>query len=166
MQIKTVDDLLTVLGPRYTSWPRDIAIISGLLVGVEISKDALQQDIYKRILLKMGEISYGHLFHNSATMSKGFSWCSTSLFDLALAGSNSSKLHVTRSGDVIGRWRVLSLGNIPRERYIWKERNGLINAAIRLAIVRKDKHELLIEPEVELVKRALLVTHTTKEKPK
>ncbi len=30
--ITNLDDLLTVLGPRHTSWPKDMAIISGLLV--------------------------------------------------------------------------------------------------------------------------------------
>ena len=53
-EIKEIDDLLTVLGPRYTSWPKDIAVISGLLVGVEIvpeeaERDVWQQNIYKAI---------------------------------------------------------------------------------------------------------------------
>lgn len=30
-KVKTVNDLLTALGPRYTSWARDKAIIAGLL---------------------------------------------------------------------------------------------------------------------------------------
>jgi hypothetical protein len=72
-EITGINELLTVLGPRNTSWPRDIAIISGLLVGIEIPLNASQQDIYQRVLRKMAKVSHGHLFHNSATMSKGFS---------------------------------------------------------------------------------------------
>jgi hypothetical protein len=44
--IREVNELLTILGPRHTSWPRDIAIISGLLVGVKIAFGASQQGIY------------------------------------------------------------------------------------------------------------------------
>jgi len=65
--ITTLNDLLTVLKPRYTSWPKDVCIISGLLVNVDLSSDAQreiwQQDVYKRILKKIGKISSGHLFH-------------------------------------------------------------------------------------------------------
>jgi hypothetical protein len=51
-KITEINELLAVLGPRHTSWPRDIAIISGLLVGVEIPANASQQDIYQRTLRK------------------------------------------------------------------------------------------------------------------
>jgi hypothetical protein len=75
--ITTLNSLLTVLGSRYTSWPKDRAIISGLLADVELpnnsQKDIWQQDIYKGILMKIHKVSLGHLFYNSATMPK-VSW--------------------------------------------------------------------------------------------
>ncbi|KAJ5474418.1 hypothetical protein N7475_003984 [Penicillium sp. IBT 31633x] len=66
--IKTLNHLLTVLGQRHTSWPKDIATISALLVGV-VPKER-QQDTYKSILREFGYLAPGHLFHNSTTMSK------------------------------------------------------------------------------------------------
>ena len=81
-KLTSLNDLLTALGPRHTSWPKDLATISALLVGVV--PDELQQNTYKNILQKIGRLSPGHLFHNAATMSAGFSWCPTSLFNMPL----------------------------------------------------------------------------------
>jgi hypothetical protein len=95
--LATLNDLLTVLGSRYTSWPKDIASISALLVG--IIPNERQQDTYKRILTKFGRLSPGHLFHNSITMSKGFSWCPAKLFDIPLDSSDPC-LTISKGGDV------------------------------------------------------------------
>jgi hypothetical protein len=155
-KITEINELLTALGPRHTSWPRDIAIISGLLVGVEIPPNASQQDIYQRILRKMAKVSHGHLFHNSATMSKGFSWCSTSLLDMPLVLSTTT-LRIEENGDIVGTWKVFNLDSIPKDKYIWKDTHLLIEATLHLALKQKDKHVLLVEPEVGLIARALLV---------
>jgi hypothetical protein len=88
--ITTVDNLLTVLGSRYTSWTRDMATISGLLVGVEMKEAEPQQDTSQRILEKIGWVCHGHLFHNLPTISKGFSWCPIILLDMPLASSEAT----------------------------------------------------------------------------
>jgi len=48
--VQTINDLLIILGSRQTSWSRDMAIISVLLVEVDIEGIELQQDIYQAIL--------------------------------------------------------------------------------------------------------------------
>jgi ankyrin repeat protein len=166
--ITEINELLTVLGPRYTSWPRDIAIISGLLVGVEIPLHASQQDIYQRILKKIGKVSHEHLFHNSATMFKGFSWCPTSLLSMPLPPPTTSRLgmppappttplRIKENGDVVGTWKVFDLDSIPDEKYVWKFTHPLIEAKLQSALLHKDRHMLLVEPEDKPITRAVLV---------
>ncbi|KAI1735999.1 hypothetical protein F4680DRAFT_452451 [Xylaria scruposa] len=50
-QFSDMEDLFAALGPRYTSWTKDRAIIAGLLAGVQISHTA--RDIYQNILKKL-----------------------------------------------------------------------------------------------------------------
>lgn len=168
-RIKELDDLLTVLVPRHTSWPRDVAIISGLLVGVDISSEASQQKIYQNILNKIGKVSHGHLFHNTATMSNGYCWCSTSLLTLPLASTNSSQvksveahLCVEKEGDIVGLWRVFELGDLQESIFIWKGTHRFLAATLRLALKDKKNHLLLIEPKPGPIRRAILVKVMTK----
>ncbi|OBT40870.1 hypothetical protein VE00_09521 [Pseudogymnoascus sp. WSF 3629] len=155
-RITNVNDLLTVLGPCHTSWPRDTAIISGLLVGVEIGLGSTQQDIYQKILTQIAKVSHGNLFYNSATMSKCFSWCSANLLDLSLASSESA-LRVEKNGEIVGTWSLVELDRIPDKNYIWTDTHPLIRAKLLLARMDKDNHMLLVEPGVSAVTRALVV---------
>ena len=155
--IDTIDDLLTVLGSRHTSWLKDMAIISGLLVGCEIKETDSQQDIYQRILLEHCEnVCHGHLFHNLPTISKGFSWCPISLLDMPLASSKTT-LSIGQKGEVVGEWKVFPLKSIKKKKYIWKDTHPLIEAKLRSSLKQKDHHRFLVEPEDKSIKRALLV---------
>ncbi|KAF7169987.1 hypothetical protein CNMCM5623_002503 [Aspergillus felis] len=164
-RISAVDDLLTVLGSRYTSWPRDIATIAGLLVGVDIPHDTTQQDIYQRILKRVGKVSPEHLFHNSATMSKGgFTWCPTSLVDLA-PSSGLTTLRVTEDGAVVGQWRVLGRPDwISSERYNWKGTHPLAEVRLQAALQQPETHCLLAEVDCGVISRAVLVEVVNKTK--
>lgn len=158
--ITTLDGLLTVLGSRYTSWPKDRAIISGLLVDPEVvpkvpGRDIWQQDIYKNVLRKFGKISPGHLFHSSATLSS-VSWCPTSLFNMPTSQSDAS-LRVTEELDVVGKWRVVSPQSIPEERYIWNNTHPLLKARLKLHLQSPEACALLVECDKSPVDRALLV---------
>lgn len=168
-RVKELDDLLTVLVPRHTSWPRDVAIISGLLVGVDISSEASQQKIYQNILNKIGKLSHGHLFHNTAKMSNDYCWCSTSLLTLPLASKNSSqvksveaRLCVEKEGDIVGLWTVFELGDFQESIFIWKGTHRFLAATLRLALKDKKNYLLLIEPEPGPIRRAILVKVMTK----
>lgn len=165
-EIKEIDDLLTVLGSRYTSWPKDIAIISGLLVGVEVAPkesntDIWQQDIYKSILRKIGRVSHRHLFHNSATMSKGFIWCPTSLFNMPIANCEPS-LKISENGDLIGIWQIAEVDKTFTEQCYWENTHPLIRARLSHTINAHQKCTLLVESDTELVDRALLVKPSRK----
>ncbi|KAJ5249519.1 hypothetical protein N7524_011835 [Penicillium chrysogenum] len=151
----TLNDLLTVLSSRYTSWPKDIAIISALLVG--IIPNERQQDTYKSILTKFGRLSPGHLFHNSITMSKGFSWCPAKLFDMPLDSSDPS-LTISEGGDVQGKWRIIPVGAELEKNCWWDSTHSLIRRQLKYALTRnrQDCH-LLAECGTVPVGRALLV---------
>jgi hypothetical protein len=152
-RIMVLDDLLIVLGPRHTSWPKDMAIISGLLVGVTPTE--LQQDIYKSILRGIGWLSPKHLFHNAATMSK-VSWCPTNLLNMPIANSNCS-LRIAKDWDLIGPWKVIPVNKHLEKKCVWSGTHALMKARAQRALTHPDKCVLLAEPGVELVDKALLV---------
>lgn len=166
-EISGIEDLLRTLCPRYTSWPTDRAIIAGLLTGIDTlqsdnRKETFQRDIFQRILLKIGKISHGHLFHTSATMSDGFSWFPTNLFQLPQS-STPPELSINDSGEVIGMWKVVSPHCVRLQDCVWGVSHQLIEASLHHALVEsRERHVLLVVPsegnvtETD-VKRALLV---------
>lgn len=164
--IMGIEDLIRTLGPRYTSWPSDRAIIAGLLAGIDTlqssSGETFQRDIYQRLLLKIGTISHGHLFHTSATMSDGFSWFPTNLFQLPHSAIHP-ELTINNSGEVTGTWKVISPHCVQLQDCVWDVSHPLIEARVRHVLVEnRDKHVLLVVPaegniEDTNVRRALLV---------
>jgi hypothetical protein len=164
-RISRVEDLLITLGPRYTSWLKDRAAIAGLLARISIPdlhKDTFQRDIYQSILKSIGKISHDHLFHKFDTMSRGFSWCATSLFQLPKA-SIPPKLRIGEDGEVVGPWKLLSISNIDSANCVWGGSHALIEAKILHALVNeKDRHLVLIIPpetgsDAEDIEKGLLV---------
>ncbi|KAI0002611.1 hypothetical protein F4779DRAFT_129392 [Xylariaceae sp. FL0662B] len=83
--IRNVTDLMAVLKPRSTSWPRDRMVIAGLLAGLDdfdYSRD--QDDITKAIIDKLFKINPSSLHHGQVTVAEsgGWSWCPPSLYDM------------------------------------------------------------------------------------
>ncbi|KAJ5729092.1 uncharacterized protein N7483_003600 [Penicillium malachiteum] len=103
--ITTLNDLLTVLSSRYTSWPKDVAVISAWLVGVPVQER--QQEIFKSIVRKLGRIAPGHLFHSAITMSTTFTWCPAKFSGLPLDPAEPL-LTICENGHVQGWWRYPS----------------------------------------------------------
>jgi hypothetical protein len=159
-EITTLNGLLTVLGPRYTSWSKDRTIISGLLVDIDLSnnskKDIWQQDIYKSILRKIGMISPGHLFRNAATMYKGFSWCPTSLFSMPRDSSNDS-LTIDKNGNVKGNWRLIRVDDALEKNCFWNGIHPLIKEQLQDALKYPRRCVLLASSDAKSMDRALLV---------
>ncbi|KAH0559274.1 hypothetical protein GP486_004212 [Trichoglossum hirsutum] len=166
LSIDNVGDILAVLGSRYTSWLKDMAIISGQLVGSKTTFEH-QQDIYQGTLKKIRNVSHGHLFHNSATMSKGFSWCPARLFDMPLVTPAKMPLRVGEDGCVSGLWRVCKLDESTEKDYVWNGMHPLLEARLKLALkpIDRDKHVLLVEPEAASISKGLLVKLMTTEEP-
>ena len=83
--IHNVTDLMAVLKPRSTSWPRDRMVIAGLLAGLDDFDYNLEQDdITKAIVDKLFKINPSSLLHGQSTIAEsgGWSWCPPSLFDV------------------------------------------------------------------------------------
>ncbi|KAJ5794602.1 hypothetical protein N7457_001201 [Penicillium paradoxum] len=159
-EVGQLNDLVAILGSRHTSWPRDMAIISGLMIGIELPEDYAHQKIYQEILQTIGKVSHAHLFHNSATMTNGYNWCPTNLYDLPVTLSTHT-LQVEENGNLFGEWNVVSLDLINDERFIIDRAHPLIEAKVLLARQKKDQHFLLVEPDLtseeSKIGRALLV---------
>src|SRR5271170_4554736 len=155
--IDELNQLLAILGPRHTSWPRDMAIISGHLTGIAINPAASQQSLYQEILKKIGKVSHEHLFHNAAPMAKGFSWCPTSIFDMPQS-SKISDLIIEKNGEIRGQWSVFDkIERIPRDRYNWNGMHALIQSKLEAALNQPNRHLLLAPPDDLPVSKALLV---------
>lgn len=158
-RVTQLNDLLAILGSRYTSWPRDMAIISGLMMGIELPEDFAHQTIYQEILQNVNGISHAHLFHNSATMAKGYNWCPTTIFELPVTSQNGT-LEIEENGTLFGKWDIMSLDFIEDEEFSSGRTHQLIDAKVHLARKEKDQHFLLIEPELasrETIDRAIVV---------
>ncbi|KAJ5360102.1 hypothetical protein N7517_009293 [Penicillium concentricum] len=159
-RVGQLNDLLAILGSRHTSWPRDMAIISGLMIGIELPETYAHQKIYQEILQKLGKISHAHLFHNSATMTNGYNWCPTNLYDLPVTLS-SHTLQIEENGNLFGEWNIMSLDLIKDESFVWGRAHPLIEAKVLLARQEINNHILLIEPgftsEETRISRGLLV---------
>jgi ankyrin repeat protein len=165
--VTTVNDILAALRPRVTAKPKDMAIISALLAGVHVPGNLRQQEIYQRILKKIGNICDGNLFHNAATMSEGFSWCPTSLLDMPLAQYPREALKIEKNGDVVGWWKVIALPDKdPWLDYIWVNTQPLIKVKLQgvLGTRKRDEHLLLVEKAADKITRALLVKIMQREK--
>ncbi|KAI9662309.1 MAG: hypothetical protein M1821_008476 [Bathelium mastoideum] len=155
-QVSGIQDLLVTLGPRYTSWTKDKATIAGLLTGIpppNISKqaedlDTFQRDRYQQILKKVGKISHGHLFHRSATMSGGFSWCATSLFDLPQSNMEP-RLQVHEDGAVVGLWKVYPSDAVSINQCIWGNSHELVEARLRFALQKQSRKHVLLVPPIQ-----------------
>ncbi|KAI0543626.1 hypothetical protein F4679DRAFT_567928 [Xylaria curta] len=158
-RIQSFGDLLTILGLRDTSRPRDIPIISGLLAGVDVSGRLSQQEIYQRILRKLGKIAQGHLFHNSATMSApGFSWCPTNILDMPMAEPTSELLQVLENGDLEGTWNAYAISSIKPVDFLWHSTHPLMHASLQSTLHSESKLKHVFLTEIgEPGYRALLV---------
>jgi ankyrin repeat protein len=144
-KVGQLNELLAILGSRHTSWPRDMAIISGLMIGIELPEAFAHQKIYQEILQELGELSHAHLFHNSATMTNGYNWCPTNIYDLPVTLPQKF-LQIEKNGNLFGEWDIMPLDHIKDERFILSHAHPMIAAKVELARHEKDRHIVLIEP--------------------
>jgi hypothetical protein len=115
--IANVSDLLTILKPRSTSWPRDRMIIAGLITDLpnfDYVGDDLNEKVTRTILTYVRKIRHSGLLHDRATMaySGAFSWSPNVLYDMPTeslgdleAGALSDlNLTVDDQGTITGKW--------------------------------------------------------------
>lgn len=168
-EITSLNQLLKVLGSRHTSWTRDMAVISGLLVGATISDsnnllkaasprgaaDTYQQAIYQRVLRKIGRIGHETLFHNQPTLFRGTSWCPANIISMPLA--TTENLKIDEHGNVIGQWKVANMKHDLGEAYLWTHVHPSTKVMLQAAMKDDVEHFTLIEPDFQEVMRVLLV---------
>ncbi|KAI2625058.1 hypothetical protein GGR54DRAFT_594679 [Hypoxylon sp. NC1633] len=60
--VSGIEDLLRTLGPSYTSWLKERAVIAGLLTGIDTlqppTRETFQRDIYQNIIRRIKKISF------------------------------------------------------------------------------------------------------------
>ena len=134
-------DLLSVLQARYTSWSRDQSIIAGLMCGLTDHVTLSEQDITKRVLVKIGNIGQNSLLHGLPTMFEPqFSWCPPRFIDIP-SGGNSPLLSVNTDGTLSGLWEIWY---IPSKAYVDR---GMIWPSSTDMRVRTQVQWALQEPE-------------------
>ncbi|KAK2459946.1 hypothetical protein APHAL10511_008031 [Amanita phalloides] len=150
----TLNDVLTALGPRFTSWARDRAIIAGQFVGIKNLADS-QYRIYQQIVYKIGEIEMGQLFHHAASPTGPFAWLPSNLFDLPVSGGQIHNVKVFRDGSLLGLWGIILL---PVDFQLsWDTMHPMSRYGVRLAL-NDDRHIILFNLyEERSIARGLLV---------
>ncbi|EED16164.1 ankyrin repeat-containing protein, putative [Talaromyces stipitatus ATCC 10500] len=149
--VDNLRDLLTILGPRSTSWPRDMERISALLVGTPKASEEKQHAVYPQVLLDIGEVAHGHLFHRSATMTGHFSWCAAKLLTMSIAPQTQEQLRINYNGALESRWRVIKQRSVPRERYVLHNGFPLVDMIINVTLETADRSVLLGEPAAKVL---------------
>ncbi|KAK6539264.1 hypothetical protein TWF694_009499 [Orbilia ellipsospora] len=82
--ITNVSDLLAILKPRVTSWPRDRMIIAGLLARIPVDYSMSPSTITKAVFRKLRNVNHASLLHTETAIkeSEGWSWCPNYIYDL------------------------------------------------------------------------------------
>jgi Heterokaryon incompatibility protein (HET) len=148
--LNNINDLLTSIGPRSTSWSRDRAIISGLLVGVAVddSKDS-QREIYQKVVVKLGQISDSNLFHTLSVIEDGgFSWLPHDFFKLPVAPIDAQLLSIQDNGDLVGIWRVLTPyppGELPNiDTFVWGYSHPVTELRVKMALMHLPTDHIIL----------------------
>jgi hypothetical protein len=115
--IANVSNLLTILKPRSTSWPRDRMIIAGLITNLpdfDYVGDDLDEKVTRAILTYVSKMRRSGLLHNRATVaySGPFSWSPKALYDmpnesagdLEAGALGDMTLTVNDEGTITGEW--------------------------------------------------------------
>jgi hypothetical protein len=168
--VEVLNDLLTALGPRYTSWSRDKAIIAGLFVGIKAPASKSQVEIYQEILKTLqsearhGTVSRDNLHHGVTTMKGGsFNWCPPDLFQMP-TGDGFNELHVQENGDLLGLWQIRCLIRYAACISVPDATHPLIRSKLFVALAEPNKHVLLLESDTPDLDRAIVAkVRNTKE---
>jgi hypothetical protein len=168
--ISNVSDLLTILQPRSTSWPRDRMMIAGLLTNIPDVDYAHSQGKMTRDILKhVGKIRASCLMHGQVTMfdSGGFSWCPSALYDMPPEGLgdleagalSNDALTVDSQGTVTGSWyyRTLTRKDAEEGRLLPHSSHPSVDTRIKVAL-QTYENCLILREDRQSRGPALLVT--------
>ncbi|KAK2462608.1 hypothetical protein APHAL10511_005341 [Amanita phalloides] len=151
----TINDVLTSLGPRFTSWTRDRAIITGLFIGIDNPADD-QHGIYRQAICKIGKLSSDQLFHNATPSAGPFAWFPSNLFDLPIS-STEPDIQVLEDGSIIGDWYIFpDASSTVDECFFWDMTHPMTKHRVREALNDR-RHIILLERQTDTITRGVLV---------
>ena len=137
--------LLSILQARHTSWSRDQSIIAGLMCGLTDHATLPEQEVTKRILLKIGKIGHNCLLHGLPTISDPhFSWCPPRFLDIP-SSRHSASLYLGRHGNLHGRWEIWYISKTHVDRgMIWPySMNMCVQTQVQWALQEPEKCVIL-----------------------
>ena len=106
-RVQDASSLLSIIRARCTSWSQDQSIIAGLMCGLTDHSGLPEQEITKRIMLKLGEIERSFLLHGLPTISEPeFSWCPPRFPDIPCVPSPTHFIGVSSEGILKARWEI------------------------------------------------------------
>ncbi|EGX50627.1 hypothetical protein AOL_s00075g53 [Orbilia oligospora ATCC 24927] len=173
----TIDSLLSILEPRYTCWARDRIIIAALLVGTNsktpdqtwFDPEQPRADISRKILIKIGSISYHSIFHDEVPIfeSGPWSWCPPSLFGFGSRAyspgsvySVGAFLSVGTDGHLYGNWNVFELPDDAADRLRPHASHPHLKSRIMVALREHTNFYLLSARESRQISKYLLAKAT------
>lgn len=183
IELTAVTQLLEILKPRHTSWPKDRPIIAmGLVEAARMTKLGIgeqwiellkeekdylsaataklpapnsQWKINQHILRQMERIGTDQLFHNLPTRKD--SWCPSDLLSMPLSVRPSSLL-VDEAGNIIGRWWFVRPAVAIENGLDWSKPHPATKARLQHVLAESDTSVLcLIEPQSVRTSRLLVV---------
>lgn len=92
-RVTNLGHLLNILGSRFTSWARDMAIITGLFVDVPMESafdspnGMFQRDIYQKVFETTRTVKHGH-YSTIHRPCQGMSWCPSNLFGMLVIATS------------------------------------------------------------------------------
>ncbi|RSL47579.1 hypothetical protein CEP51_015756 [Fusarium floridanum] len=169
--IDDVGDILHILKPRSTSWPRDKTRIAALLAGVPNFDDSEDESVMTQDILKyLGKIPSLSLLHGEPTMRSfgSWSWCPSTLFHMPAAPSINvesrkmsdflSLLDITSEGGLRGKWHARPVGWHESDSTRAFGRDSSSHLKVRLALQQRGRRYLLRpQSDVQQSEPALLV---------
>ena len=138
---ESTNDLLSVLRARHTSWNRDQSIIAGLMCGLTDHVTLSEQEVTKKILLKLGNIEPGGLLHGLPTMFEPqFSWCPPRFVDIPSSSASPDPIEVLPDGTLDGLWEIWCISKTHVDK-------GTIRSLSTDLYVRSQVQRALVKPE-------------------
>lgn len=145
-EIKALNGLLESLGPRYTSKPWDIPVIAGLLCGVPNPADMAEEETYRELLRRVGNVFHENLMHSMQTMQEGgWSWCARQLLKMPVGRERGRfRLTLQEGGELIGFWLWSCMRAFSsRIRGVVEGASEEVVSALEEALADPDRHLLL-----------------------
>ncbi|KAK7965766.1 uncharacterized protein PG986_000043 [Apiospora aurea] len=160
--VHDLEQLLSILQPRTTSWAIDRMIIAGLLClpPEEISSTLKGSEITKKLLIKFGSLRLGLLIHDEVPVAESgpWSWCPQSIFDL---GRFAGGVGVRNNNWLFNDWKVDRCGSLRAKLLAYEvEESDLViphsqhaSVATRIEVALSERQQCILLTSSALLER-------------